>query len=578
MKTVSITSALALVLAGTSAFAVQPLNQLSASKRAQLNSAFEAALKASNEQVNALLNVTDSKGESLFNKTNIVTENEPGLWSQKDPVKDKIEGTSTEKAYQSIRIPRKGNEIIVAVIDSGVDITHQDLKGKTWVNQAEFYGKPGIDDDKDGYIDDVFGWNFLGNAKGQNISGNTLEVTREYVRLKKKQESVGLTEEEKTYFAQVSADFEEGKKSTEANLAGYQAIKDAYALLKAAGLKEETIEAVNAIAASDETTTKAKALVLKYLARGVTSARAASVVDDLTEAKEFNYNTEFNSSDIVGDNPADFNEIGYGNNDVTGPDASHGTHVAGIIAAIRNNKLGIDGQALNVKIMSVRAVPNGDERDKDVANAIRFAVDHGAKVINMSFGKAYSQNKAVVDAAILYAETKGVLLVHAAGNDGKNTNAQNNNYPNRKMTGQPDVLREAQNWLEIGASDKNNDAQQLPANFSNFGKTAVDVFAPGVGIVSSIPGNQYAKFNGTSMASPEVAGVAALLLNKFPQATVAEIKDAILSTTNQYGDLVTKEPGSGTPVKFANLSVTGGTVNAYKAMLKLMNNLGYLSL
>lgn len=524
----------------------------------------------------ALLDIRDAKGESLLQKFSTVTQNEAGLWAHLDPVRDNVHGTSTARAYEDFRISKTGSEVIVAVIDSGVDIRHPDLQGKIWSNAAELYGLAGVDDDQNGYVDDIFGWNFLGNKNGQNVNGQTLEVTREYVRLKTKDEAGLLTPDEKTYFEKVKSDYEERKSETQANLSAYQSIADAYVVLKAAGLKEETVAAVQALSSQNEQVLKAKEVVLRFLPRGITSTRAASVIENLKEAVEYHYNTEFNSSVIVGDDPLNLEEKGYGNNDVQGPDASHGTHVAGIIAAVRNNNMGIDGQALRVKIMSLRAVPNGDERDKDVANSIRYAVDHGAKVVNMSFGKDYVFNKAIVDKAVQYAESKGVLLVHAAGNDGKNTESQDNNYPNRRIQTRADVIQQASNWLEVGASDQNNLAMQLPARFSNFGKTSVDVFAPGVGIVSTVPGNAYAKFNGTSMAAPEVAGVAALLLNKFPNATLAEVRDAILSSVNTYGDMKVKQPGSGTEVAFSELSVTGGTVNARKAMLKLMANLPLL--
>ena len=115
---------------------------------------------------------------------------------------------------------------------------------------------------------------------------------------------------------------------------------------------------------------------------------------------EYGYNPDFDSRVVIGDNYEDQTEKYYGNNDVEGPDAFHGTHVAGIIGAERDNGLGMNGVADNVKIMSVRTVPNGDERDKDVANAIRYAVDNGASVVNMSFGKGYSWNEEVVEKAI----------------------------------------------------------------------------------------------------------------------------------------------------------------------------------
>ncbi|MBS1958222.1 MAG: S8 family serine peptidase [Bdellovibrionales bacterium] len=577
-----LTRALALsvttVVAATAYAAKRTSPQISASERAALNAKFDSLLSMSKAEFEATLNAKNAKGEALAMKK--PTKEEANLWSQKDPIADKIQGTSTGLLYKNVKIPRdKANEIIVAVIDSGVDITHPDLKGHVYVNEAELYGKPGVDDDGDGYIDDVFGWNFLGSKAGVNISGQTLEVTREYARMKKKAEAGPLSAEDQKYFDKVSADFVARRDANQGTLTRYLGYQAAYKVLKDAGLKEDTVAAVNAIESTDPTVVKAKALVLQLIPRGVDSAYVEDAVEELSIGAQYQFNIDFNSSAIVGDDPTNFEEKGYGNTDVSGRDPNgkvydaHGTHVSGIIAAVRNNGFGIKGQAVNVKIMSVRAVPNGDERDKDVGNAIRFAVDHGAKVINMSFGKDYSPGKAYVDSAVKYAESKNVLLVHAAGNDGKNTDAQDNNFPNRKITNDKGLASEASNWIEVGASDKNRD-ETLPATFSNYGKTAVDVFAPGVGIVSTIPDNKYATYQGTSMASPEVAGVAALLLSKFPQARVSEIKEAILSTSNKYDGLTVKQPGTATPVAFDSLSVTGGTVNAYKAALKLMINVG----
>ena len=145
---------------------------------------------------------------------------------------------------------------------------------------------------------------------------------------------------------------------------------------------------------------------------------------------DYAYNPDYDSRKlIVKDNYADSNERFYGNNDVEGPDALHGTHVAGIVGAVVGNEIGSDGIARNVKLMSVRAVPDGDERDKDVANAIRYAVDNGATIINMSFGKGYSWDKKAVDEAVKYAAKHDVLLVHAAGNSGQN-NDKTDNFPN----------------------------------------------------------------------------------------------------------------------------------------------------
>jgi cell wall-associated protease len=518
--------------------------------------------------------VKNHKGESIFRASRARTL-EAGLWSTLDPARDQVEGTSTEKAYQNFNISANSNEIVVAVIDSGVDITHEDLKGHIWVNLQELNGRPGVDDDGDGYVDDIYGWNFLGNKNGDNINGQTLEVTRVYAALKAKQDAgQALTPEETGLFTEASAEFLAGAADAQQGFDRYTEFDAAIRLLKANGLVEETTAGLAAVTSTEPVILQAVQLVKIAFDQDMTSADITEGLDYYKMEVDYNYSLTFNSSTIVGDNPNILNEKGYGNNDVTGPDASHGTHVAGIIAANRLNNFGINGQGKNIKIMPIRTVPNGDERDKDVGNAVRFAVDHGARIINMSFGKDFSPNKAYVDAAMKYAEAAGVLIVHAAGNDSKNTETANN-YPSRKISDGQGNFRDIETWIEVGASSKEKGVN-LPADFSNFGKTSVDIFAPGKDIISTVPGNQYASFSGTSMASPETAGVAALLLELYPNATAQELKHAILSTANLYNGLSCALPGTAdatapTLVGFSDLSVTGGTVNAYQAMVQMQN-------
>jgi len=205
-------------------------------------------------------------------------------------------------------------------------------------------------------------------------------------------------------------------------------------------------------------------------------------------------------------------------------------------------------------------VPDGDERDKDVANAIRYAVDHGAQVINMSFGKAYSPQKAAVDAAVRYADSAGVLMVHAAGNDG-NDLAKEPSFPTPFYEGGG----RAQNWIEVGASSwKGRDS--LAASFSNYGQAQVDLFAPGVDILSTVPGGGYERESGTSMAAPVVSGIAALLMAHYPSLKAADVKRILLETATRRPDQMVVPPGGGQPVRFGTLSATGGVVNAYEAV------------
>ncbi len=514
---------------------------------------------------------------------------EPANWFNLSPAKDAIQGVGTEEAYNVFGAPQQ--EVIVAVIDSGVDVNHEDLQGKVWKNSEEVPNN-GIDDDENGYIDDVFGWNFIGNEKGMatmkesstlngltlikgdpslQVDADTLEMTREVVRLRKLEKELNFDRlppepRGKKKLTKLTAEVEENRKKAVGN---YEYVKQLLAnynrfvkVLKTAGLKEVTVEAVNAIVTTNDEQAKAKEGLLDYLARGYDEATLKDYYGYYEAGALYHYNLNSDTrAEIVKDDYENTDEKVYGNNDVIGPDSSHGTHVSGIIAAARDNGIGMNGVASNVKIMAVRCVPNGDERDKDVANAIRYAVDNGAKVINMSFGKAYSPYKSVVDKAVKYAESKGVLLVHAAGNSAEN-NDTTANFPNDKMT-----KGAAKNWVEVGASAYLR-GPSLPADFSNFGKVNVDVFAPGKNIHATFPDNTYSTISGTSMASPVVAGVAAAILGHFPEMKAEDVKEAISATTTRYPALMVNKRGAGS-VYFSALSVTGGVVNLYSALAAL---------
>ncbi|MEJ6589817.1 MAG: S8 family peptidase [Crocinitomicaceae bacterium] len=413
------------------------------------------------------------------------------------------QGMYTEKAYKYLK-KKESKTVIVGVIDSGVDIEHEDLKGKIWINTGEIAGN-GIDDDNNGYIDDIHGWNFLGNAAGEHVNDARLEKTRILASLMNKYDgidpnSIEQDDEFKLYL----------KVKEEVN--GERAQFEQYM-----GMLDQLPEGAQ-----------------KYI----------------KSQMDYNLNVDFDDRSLIGDDPDDFSDVVYGNADVEGPDALHGTHVSGIIGAVRGNELGGDGVAENVKIMVLRAVPNGDEFDKDIALAVRYAVDNGADVINMSFGKAYSPHQKEVYAAFKYADKKGVLLIHAAGNDAKDIDVEPN-FPTSKYSFQDKPL---DHFVTIGASTKDKGAE-LVASFSNYGAIGVDVFAPGFEIYNAVPQSEYMNLQGTSMAAPMVAGAAAMLKSYYPELSMKEIKEVLYSTSVKYP----KVEG------FADKSVSGGVVNLYKA-------------
>lgn len=513
----------------------------------------------------------------LINSGAIGAQEAPANWFNLDPTKDGVPGMATETFYKRLLSAKKGETIVVAVLDSGVDYLHEDLKDIMWVNPGEI-AKNGIDDDKNGYIDDIHGWNFLGNAKGENLHHDNLEVTRLYAQYRKRfgnADPAKLSKKEQVEykkFEEYRDIVEKRRASLEGNSKTYTVLKELVEQLKKDINKPEiTATDLKQYKTDDERMKRLVNILKAQLDQGETFdgfyAQVVEGYEYFYNQYNYNYNVDYEPRALIGDNYANLTERNYGNNDVKGPDANHGTHVAGIIAAVRGNNIGMDGVADNVRIMSVRTVPDGDERDKDVANAIRYAVDNGAKVINMSFGKGYSPNKPLVDAAVQYALKKDVLLVHAAGNDGSE-NDQTNNYPNDQIG-----KKQAANWIEVGASNWLG-GDKLAAEFSNYSGKNVDVFAPGVDIYSTTPGSTYEENQGTSMASPMVAGMAALIRSYFPDLTAVQVKEVIMSSVDKQPLKVIKPGTEDEMVDFSTLGVSGGTVNVDAAMEKALKTVG----
>lgn len=489
--------------------------------------------------------------DNLPLKTTPIAENDLIRWSHLDLVKDTIPGMSVDKAYKELIKGKKGKKVIVGIVDSGVDINHEDLKGVIWTNPKEIASN-GIDDDKNGYIDDVHGWNFLGDAVHEQL---------EMTRIVKKGPG--------------TPDYDKAKAQLEEELKGIQPQKQQLDFILNAEktivnhLKKNdfTIEEVKAIQSDDTSVRQAKALFSQILSKS-TKAEFDKQIEEFKDyiygQVNYNLNVEFDGRKIVGDNPDDLNDTKYGNNNVIGPEpneAKHGTHVAGIVAQVRGNGLGGDGVTNNAQIMTLRAVPNGDEYDKDIALAIRYAVDNGAKVINGSFGKYYSQHKEWVMDAIKYAESKDVLVVIAAGNESYDLDVTNK-YPNDTYDGSPEY---AKNVLIIGALSPSYGSKVI-ADFSNYGKNNVDIYAPGDEIYATTPLNSYEYLQGTSMASPNVAGVATLIRSYYPKLTAVQVKQIIMeSGTPLKNQVVIGEDKH--KANFADASKSGRIVNAYNALL-----------
>ncbi len=551
-------------------------------------SAFAALFLASCASTQKVLSLPNFDAPiKITPKQSVLSEEEEKFWSHADLTKDSIAGMSLEKAYQFLE-GKKPTSVIVAIADSGVDIEHEDLKDVLWMNTKEIKGN-NIDDDKNGYIDDIYGWNFLGNASGKMINADQLEITR---LVKKRREKFGdkkseeiaendtyefesyqrLNQEYMLTISQKEFEIQEMQQT----ISNLERVKQVFTDVKKLVGKEK-------LRLSDLDSLKPTSLMMISQIEAIKKIlENGSNEDDLLEyyqkvadyTKELKkaikgYDLDLNVRETLGDDLYDINDKFYGNNNVIGDKdlEKHGTHVAGIVAASRINNKGAKGVANTVKTMTVRIVPDGDEHDKDVALGIRYAVDNGAKIINTSFGKRFSPNKEWVFDAIEYAAKKDVLIVNAAGNDGKDIDIRET-YPNDSK----DLKTEfADNVITIGASGLYYN-EELVASFSNYGKINVDIFAPGVDIYSTVPKNEYEPLSGTSMAAPSTSGVAALIRAYYPALTAKQVK-YILMNSGVKIDFKVIKPGSqtgenpeGELVPFADLSVSGRIVNAYNAL------------
>ena len=500
-------------------------------------------------------------------------------WHLLDEEKDGYLGISLNKAYELLK-GRKSTTVIVAVIDSGIDTLHEDLREVLWRNPKEINGN-GKDDDGNGYVDDIYGWNFCGSKEGENLSRNSWEIARVYHGWRKefegKQEKEIPADKKFLYGQWVKAanlinnDYEEAKAEIQ-NIAPFLNALEVSSknINKELGITEFSVGQIKKLVThSNQMIAKSAALWNELFTNaGDTTVKSTAIITEVTNYKNQLDNNikrkqelpEDTRGALTKDNYTDINDRYYGNNNLKAHSGDHGTLVAGTIAAIRNNNKGIDGIADNVRIMAIRAVPGGDEHDKDIALAIRYAVDHGAKIINMSFGKPVSPYKQFVDDAVKYAQSKGVLLIHGSGNDGKDI-TEDFFYPHPVFIDG----KKATNYLTIGASGDES-LGAIAAPFSNYSKKHVDIFAPGVYIYSTATDNRYVRADGTSLASPVAAGVAALLKSYFPDLTPEQMVDIILASGKSLNKKVDVPGPDDTEVPFSSLTASGKIINAYEAV------------
>ena len=493
-----------------------------------------------------------------YNKKEALAEYEKKFWHLMDLSIDSIAGMSVDRAHEELIKDQKGETVIVAVIDSGVDIDHPERRGAIWVNDKEIPNNS-IDDDQNGYIDDVHGWNFLGKADLENM---------ESVRLQRK-EIAGSEAYEK--FEKDRLKNIKNKKKELSNIEDMiQRYHESDSVIKITTGKENySLEEIEDF--SPKTFALMEAIIFgRFLNENqLTKSKLEIYLKGAKSGIDAHYNIDFDGRSVVGDNPDDLDDLGYGNENVIGPKregAKHGTHVSGIIAANRGNDKGSRGVFDRAKIMVLRAVPDGDEYDKDIALAIRYAVDNGAKVINTSFGKGYSPHKEWVWDALKYAEKNDVLIVNAAGNSSANID------PGKKktyVTDEIDGKEIVSNFLTVGAVGSSYNEKQV-ASFSNFGSVNVDVFAPGSKIWSSVPKGKYEYYSGTSMAAPNAAGVAAIIRSFYPQLKAWQVKKILVNSGMPLYPTV-ENPKTGGLVNPKSLSRSGKMINLYNALIYASN-------
>ncbi len=485
--------------------------------------------------------------------------------------------------WYAMKSKTSSKKIIVAVLDSGIDIHHPDLTDNIWVNPGEIPGN-GIDDDQNGYTDDLHGWNFLGGPNGESVIHESLEVTREYAKERSIWEDADVGKlkgkKKKAYVAYLEKKdlIETRRAGAEKQLAEMQVTSElVMGALYAAKeeLNGDSLDVGRLENATREEVQIAASIIQNVQEQGIevesidwlieiAEMQFEEMILPYEEDLQYTYNPDYDARKIIEEDYFDFSKNNYGNNQVDGDFAVHGTHVAGIIAATRHNDLGMDGVADNVAIMCLKVVPNGDERDKDVANAIRYAVDNGALVVNMSFGKGYSPEKFLVDDAMKYAAKHDVLLVVGAGNESTNIDEEpkfpNDLYRKKPLFGS----KRAKNFLSIGALSPEG-GKEAVAEFSNYGREDVDIFAPGVFIYSTTPDSTYEFLSGTSMAAPVVSGMAALIRSRYPDLSALQVKEIIMESSRK---LPTKliQPGTFDEVSAEDLCVSAGMADVVRAM------------
>ena len=452
--------------------------------------------------------------------------------------------------------PKK--QIIVGIIDSGLDTTSVDILPALWKNPQEKQDRK--DNDNNGYTDDLHGWNFLGTKDGTfNMTSAGSEEFREFKRLYPKYK--GIENKEAVQDTAEFTYYELMKKKagimSYIKYTAYTAVKDeAYqktdSILKTLNINTDTLTIQGLMQLHTRSNVLEQAIqalftdLLKIGEHGLwKDARKAHDKNfALMKRRLESIEKDTDKRLLMGDDMKNPEDRFYGNHTLQVEGCDHGTFVAGIVAGQGVKDSRMKGVWPQARLMIVRAVGNGDEYDKDVASAIRYAVDNGATVINLSLGKYTSPDADMVNQAIAYAQKKDVLIIQAAGNNSRNIDLVPY-FPSAKDQNG----KTFKNYMRVGASDQDGN----PCTFSNYGQDEVDVFAPGENIISVGLTNTYSTQQGTSFAAPIVSGIAAMLRSCFPKLKAHQIKEIICQSV-QPTDQLKKH------------CRTGGIVDALKAV------------
>ncbi|MBG7630454.1 MAG: S8 family serine peptidase [Bacteroidetes bacterium] len=496
-------------------------------------------------------------------------------WHLKDYESDGVPGISLDKLYDELIKNQKGKQIIVAIIDTEIDINHEDLKDFIWINNDE-QPNNGVDDDNNGYVDDVNGWNFIGNKNGGNLICSNFSYTRKLKELipifkGKTKEEVGndtlnfkiyqralmdhqnmkrQLKEDYEYVEFLNTGFPRSKKLLDSIFRGstytINQLDSLYTIFK----KQDSIKAADIYFMID---------FLNFDMHGY----ADNLAYESNLIEKYSNNISFDDRAIIGDNVNDIEDRDYGSPFITNSlkEFTHGSIVSGVLAAHRTNNKGVRGITNTVKLMPLCIQAKfGAETDKDLALSIKYAVENGAQVINISANRTYELHNEWVQQALLYAEEQNVLVVKGAGNSETDID-KIITYPNKNT--KDHVLN---NFIVVGAT-----GMELNSNFkpvwANYGRKTVDFYAPGESILTTTPFDSYKVDSGSSLSTAITSGVAALLLSYYPDLKVSEIRQILMESATRYDLDIELDYDSNTTVPFSKLSNSGGVLNAFNAFV-----------